>query len=122
MISSFPREPGFGGKTDYVFFFVGALTTEQNHLIPRIVKADAMTVNKLQVYLESAPTGDDAEFEFYVDDVSIGAVTVLDGETSGSLDLDPVEEIAANSVVTMEINQVGSEYQGRTATGIVRIA
>lgn len=107
-------------ELDFVFFFAGLLSTGQNDLIPVIVRRFDTVVDRLDVYLQVAPEGQDAIFDFLDDGVSIGTVTVADGTTSGTTALGAPVTIATDSIVTMEVTQVGNEYQGQTATGYIR--
>lgn len=107
-------------ELDFAFFFSGLLSTGQNDLIPMIVRRFSTVVDRLDVYLQIAPTGDDVVIDFLDDGVSIGTVTVAAGDTTGTNALGAPVTIDADSVVTMEITQVGSNFQGQTATGYIR--
>lgn len=112
---------GGSGNADYFFAFSGLLSTEQNGLIPAAVKTSQVQVDQLDAYVQVAPTGQGVIVEFFDDAVSIGTVTIAAGAKSGTNALGAPVTIAANSVVTMTINQVGSTYQGKSLTGYARL-
>lgn len=111
---------GGSGNVDYLFTFSGTLSTVQNDLIPIQAKAQAVMVDRFDVYLQQAPTGQDVIVEFYSGVTLIGTVTVPATTTTGTLSITPVA-IPAFTQVSVLITQVGSVTIGETASMYARV-
>lgn len=122
-ISSHPPNPENVGITnEFIWVFAGTLSTLQNDLLPKFARSASGNITDLVVLLQGAPTGDDAIFDFLVDGVSIGTVTVAAGDEDGTTHLSTPSAFAAGAVFTAEITQIGSINPGTTATMIARLA
>jgi hypothetical protein len=117
LVSATP--PAGGGSSDFEMVFSGTLSTVQNNLIPVKTKRTAVTVNRLDVELQTAPTGQAVIIEFFYGVISLGTVTVAVGTLSGTTAIAPVA-IGSNVRVSATINQVGSVVIGETASMFVR--
>jgi hypothetical protein len=111
--------PSGSGSSDFEFSFSGTLSTVQNNLIPVKTKRSATTVDRLDVELQTAPTGQAAIFEFFSGVTSLGTVTVAASTLSGTTTISSTV-IPAGTRVKATINQVGSVVVGETATMYVR--
>jgi hypothetical protein len=117
LVSATP--PSGGGSSDFEFSFSGTLSIFQNNLIPVKTKRSAVSVDRLDVELQTAPTGQAAIFEFFYGATSLGTVTVAVSTLSGTTSIASVS-IPADTRVTVTINQVGSVVVGETASMFVR--
>ena len=115
-----PAGGGGGGSSDFEFGLSGTLSTVQNNLILPKTKRSNVDVNRLDVELQEASSGDDVEVEFFSGVSSLGVVTVTAGALSGTTVI--AATIPANTRVTMVFNKVGSVVPGTTAYGAVRAA
>jgi len=111
--------PSGSGSSDFEFSFSGTLSTVQNNLIPVQTKRNATSVDRLDVELQTAPTGQAAIFEFFYGVTSLGTVSVAATTLSGTTAIGAVS-IPAGTRVKVTINQVGSVVVGETATMYVR--
>ena len=112
-----------GWKT-LVFCIPGTLETSTN-VAPSVLADEAMTVDKVYVYVRTAPTG-----ASIIVDVSKNGVTIfttqanrpeiaIDGNTDES-DTPDVTSLAKNDRVDVDIDQVGSTVAGADLTVMVR--
>lgn len=120
-ITAFPTNKETSSATnDFIWTFSGSLATNQNNLIPKLLRSRGGSVDQLKVLLQEAPTGQAATFTFKKNAVSIGVVSIAAGDVAGTTDLGPVA-FDAGDIFTVEITQIGNINFGTTATMIARV-
>lgn len=118
---------GFSGITegkqldDFVWFYSGTLQTGDDNKIPVLTRSVNIFINKLDVNLQSAPTGQAVVVKFYKDTTLIGTVTVSAGSLVGSTNIAKTF-VSAGNKMTIQITQVGSVQYGITLTAFARAA
>jgi hypothetical protein len=111
---------GLLGKDDanYVWSFSGTLSTAQNLLIPRLAKAHDHEVYALVAYVKTSPTGQDIIATVAGGSLSENLTITPGSTTSGFSTPNPAVFVAAGTVLSMSITQVGSGVLGDTLTVI----
>lgn len=106
---------------DFEWFYSGTLQTGDDNKIPVLTKSFNTFVSRLDVNLQSAPTGQAVIVKFFRDTTLIGTVTVPAGALVGSTNI-PKVFVSAGTKMTIQITQVGSVLYGITMTAFARVA
>lgn len=112
------------GKADFEFFYSGTLQINTDYLIPVKAKIIDVYINRLDVYLQSAATGDITNGRviaaFYKNGVLINQVIVSVGATYATLSITKTL-VSAGDLMTLKILQVGTVLYGVTLSAFARV-
>jgi hypothetical protein len=112
------------GKADFEWFYSGTLQTGDDNKIPVKTKIIDVYINRLDVILYSAATGDVTGgrvlVSFYKNGVLLGQVVVAASATSGTLVIAKTL-VTAGDLMTVEIDQVGNGAYGVTMSAYARV-
>jgi hypothetical protein len=112
------------GKADFEWFYSGTLQIDDDNKIPVKTKIIDVYINRLDVILYSASTGDVTGgrvlVSFYKNGVLLGQVAVAPGALDGSLVIAKTL-VTAGDKMTVEIDQVGNGAYGVTMSAYARV-
>jgi hypothetical protein len=108
------------GKADFEWFYSGTLQINDDNKIPVKTKAIDVYINKLDVVLQSAPTGASVIVKFYKNGVLIDQVAVTSGNLTGTTAIARTL-VTAGDKMTATITQIGSGNYGVTASMYARV-
>ena len=111
----------FNLASDFEWFYSGTLQTGDDNKIPVLTKSTNVFVNRLDVNLQSAPTGQAVVVKFFKNTTLIGTVTVAAGALVGTTNISKTF-VSAGDKMTVTITQVGSVLYGITMTAFARVA
>ena len=105
------------GGSEIVLSVPGTLGIRSN-AAPLVTLATAETVTSIAAMVKTAPSGAGLTLAVSAAGTSIGTVTIADGAVMASVSLSAA--VAADTLITLDITQVGSTFPGADLTVLVR--
>lgn len=108
------------GKADFEWFYSGTLQVGDDIRIPVKTKIIDVYINRLDVVVQSAPTGASLIIKFYKNGILLDQVAVTTGNTTGTTSIARTL-VTAGDKMTATITQVGTVNYGITASMYARV-